>query len=322
MRVLLAGRSNADLRETAAAVRAAGHEVFEAGDQRAALALLHDQRPDLALLDAGSGALCALETVRALRQCSHDAWFPIFILNEAASSLSLAEALAAGADHCLAPGAGNPGMRAALGLAERITGLRRALAASSRDLQRADQQLLRQSRVDGLTGVANRRHFDNLLSTEWQRAQRTTKAVALLLIDIDHFRQFNKGYGHAQGDDCLVRVARCLAGGVHRAADTLSRYRGDTFAVVLPETDEGGAARLAQRLIEGIRSARIPHGCSPVADHVSVSIGCVALRPGTEAVGLGPECLIARADSALREAKRWGRNRFTRASEVADVLPA
>ncbi|MDH4100247.1 MAG: diguanylate cyclase [Nitrospirota bacterium] len=160
--------------------------------------------------------------------------------------------------------------------------------------------------LDGLTGVKNRRAFDEYLRREWLRAVRYRHPVSLLMIDIDNFKCFNDHYGHVAGDDCLKTVAITMVKTIERPSDLLARYGGEEFACLLPETASDGALRVAHRMRENIVSLNIPHAYSDVSDVVTVSIGVATAFPCRE---MPPELLIKTADDQLYDAKRTGRNR-------------
>ena len=174
-------------------------------------------------------------------------------------------------------------------------------------LQRANELLARQSTTDGLTGVGNRRLFDQLLQQEWLRSARAGQPLALVLVDIDHFKQYNDCYGHVAGDDCLRRVATLLRSCVGRGSEAVCRYGGEEFAILLVDTDLAGAQVVAQRCLDSVRLAAIEHEGSPVRRSVSLSIG-VAARVGEPA--LAASSLVQAADSALYQAKQSGRARL------------
>ncbi len=160
--------------------------------------------------------------------------------------------------------------------------------------------------MDGLTGMPNRRHFDEQLDVEWRRAARAGSPLSVLMLDVDHFKRFNDRYGHQAGDECLKAVAGALAARIQRAGDILARYGGEEFVVVLPNTPPERAAIVAQGLCERVAALGIPHEDSSTADIVSVSIGVAGTldaRAGT------PQNLVALADEALYAAKTAGRNR-------------
>ncbi|MDF3822975.1 GGDEF domain-containing protein [Leptospira sp. 96542] len=183
------------------------------------------------------------------------------------------------------------------------------------------------SETDALTDLPNRRKFNETLATEWARATRRGQPLALLMIDIDHFKTYNDHYGHPQGDRCLERVARVLRAAVQRPGDLAARYGGEEFAVILPETDSAGAEQLARKIVGAVQAQRIPHAATSVpGDVITVSIGVAAYKPlrsspmsgMTSSKGSGTaqmEQLIKRADAALYEAKHRGRNRAAVAIE-------
>ncbi|MGC9525520.1 MAG: diguanylate cyclase domain-containing protein [Limnospira sp.] len=184
-----------------------------------------------------------------------------------------------------------------------ITEQRRATEA----LQRANEVLERQNRLDGLTRVANRRHFDEYLHREWQRLAREKRPLSLILCDVDYFKYYNDTYGHQAGDECLRRVARAMQDACGRSTDLVARYGGEEFAVILPGIDRAGALEVAGRIREEVRSLDIPHRSSAVSSRVTVSLGIDTRIPAT---GESPEHPIAAADRALYCAKRQGRDRI------------
>lgn len=173
-------------------------------------------------------------------------------------------------------------------------------------LQSVNEQLKRLSSLDGLTGISNRRSFDERLAEEWGRARRSVSPLSLIMLDIDFFKPYNDSYGHIGGDECLVNVANILKKTLHRPADFLARYGGEEFIVVLPETDAEGANKIAEDLRSAVESMGVPHKASSVAGHVTISLGTATMTP---AEGTEPSALIEVADNALYAAKEGGRNR-------------
>jgi len=181
-----------------------------------------------------------------------------------------------------------------------------ALEQANEHLAAAIETLHRISTQDGLTGVSNRRHFDETLALEWRRAARSRAPLSLLMLDIDYFKAFNDAAGHQAGDECLRRVAQALSDNLHRAADLVARYGGEEFAILLPETEAEPARAIAELLRERIESLAIPHPAAP-ADRVTVSIGLACVVPPRDGANAGD--FIRCADDALYDAKRAGRNR-------------
>lgn len=191
----------------------------------------------------------------------------------------------------------------------------RLLQQYSNRLEAANLSLTELSITDSLTGLGNRRHFDEVLRTEWERARRGDKPLALLLIDIDCFKDYNDCYGHQAGDDCLVKVAAALHANLRRAGDLAARYGGEEFVVVAVNADLEQARQLAQAICHAVAAQALAHVRSPHG-RVTVSIGVAALVPSVDAQS-EPAALIRRADAALYRAKEGGRNKV----EV-DRLPA
>ena len=177
-------------------------------------------------------------------------------------------------------------------------------------LQQANDHLQRLSYIDALTGIANRRHFEEILELEWRRAFRARSPMTLLMLDIDRFKLYNDTFGHRAGDECLARVATVLDDSVQRAGDLMARYGGEEFAAILAGTDESGGAEVAERLRAAVERLGIKRSDDP-AQVVTISIGVAAGIPGQVS---SHEVLLSAADKALYEAKRAGRNRVGTAS--------
>lgn len=181
------------------------------------------------------------------------------------------------------------------------------------ELEKKNKELQRLSSLDGLTGIANRRRFDEYLEQEWLRAARGNKTLSLILTDIDHFKTYNDNYGHQGGDEVLRRVAQAIESGAHRPGDLVARYGGEEFAIILPDTEPVGAASVAEAIRQSVERLDIPHGFSTAADHVTLSLGVASIIPREGGL---PATLIEAADEALYEAKHSGRNRYVAAQEL------
>ncbi|AFY61041.1 PAS domain-containing protein [Synechococcus sp. PCC 6312] len=174
-------------------------------------------------------------------------------------------------------------------------------------LKEAQQELERLTQIDGLTGVYNRRYFDQVLAQEWQVACREGDCLALLMLDIDYFKNYNDALGHQAGDSCLIQVAQTLQRSIHRSSDLVARYGGEEFVLILPRTDLSGAVVIAQRIQDLISAQGLPHPTSAISQQLTVSIGiqCGIPRPGQP-----PQTWLKAADDALYLAKEKGRNQY------------
>ena len=173
-------------------------------------------------------------------------------------------------------------------------------------LEESNRKLEALSSTDGLTGIANRRCFDEVLAREYARNARSEDVLSLIMLDLDHFKAFNDRYGHIKGDECLRSVARVIFECVSRPADLCARYGGEEFACILPETDGNGAYTIAEEIRQGIIALAIPHGDSSVADHVTASFGVLTVRCSPLQT---VEDAMAQVDALLYRAKTTGRNR-------------
>lgn len=195
----------------------------------------------------------------------------------------------------------------------------RSIRRETKYLTDSNRKLRQLSTSDGLTGIPNRRYFDEFLHLEWNRAARDSYWLALIMIDIDYFKIYNDTYGHQLGDNCLKEVAKALHTTLNRPGDFVARYGGEEFAVVMPMTDLEGASIVAEKLRANIEALHIRHSGSQVSDYVTVSLGIAATVPTRES---SPDGLIKAADKALYEAKHQGRNRVQRSeSIITAVLP-
>jgi diguanylate cyclase (GGDEF)-like protein len=269
----------------------ADHEVFFATSGEDALEFCRTNFPDLILLDVVMPGLNGYEVCRRLKQDERTREIPVIFVTAQSEATEEEDGLAAGAVDFIAKSASANVMRARV--ATLIT------------LKRQSDLLRRMARVDALTGVANRRHFDETLNSEWRRCMRSGTPLSLVLIDLDHFKLFNDHYGHQAGDSCLQQVSACLRAGFARSHDLVARYGGEEFVCVMPETFLEGAEAKAQALEKAVRALRIPHDKSAVAGGiVTISLGVAVAMPN-----VGEECaaLIQCADRSLYMAKDAGR---------------
>ncbi len=183
----------------------------------------------------------------------------------------------------------------------------RLLEIGQLELEKTNTHLQQLLRSDALTGIANRRHFDVRLDEEFRRATRSRSAVALLMVDVDSFKQYNDSYGHQAGDEALVRVAQALSLFARRPGDVAARYGGEEFSLILPGSNEADALVIADEIVAHVFNQHMPHRSARASDRVTVSIGVAALQTEQEMVDAAE--LVARADQALYFAKSSGRNR-------------
>ena len=182
----------------------------------------------------------------------------------------------------------------------------RALRESQQQLQKSNFELQRLTNTDGLTGIANRRYFDDYLDAEWKRAKRMQQEISLLLIDVDNFKLYNDNYGHVAGDLVLKNVAQALESNAMRSSDLSARFGGEEFAVILPATDSAGSLASGEKVRAAVEALRIAHAYSGVSDWLTVSIGSATMAPQESQT---PSDLIMQADRRLYRAKQQGKNR-------------
>jgi len=284
-----------------------------------ALRLARDSLPDLVLLDTEMPGMSGFETCQALKADAALADVPVIFVTSHGDAAFEVSGFELGAADFIAKPVNPP-----LLLARVKTQLR---------FKRLADELRRIATIDGLTDVANRRRFDELLEREWRRARRSGDPIALLMIDVDHFKLFNDRYGHPAGDVCLRAVARALVGASLRPADLVARFGGEEFAVLLPQTPGRGAEHVAREILEAVGTLDIPHETSPTARHVTVSVGIAcyddqspcwehpSARSRAEEDGRllrSPATLVRAADQALYSAKHAGRAQ-ARLLDLADV---
>lgn len=176
------------------------------------------------------------------------------------------------------------------------------------ELKRQRDMLREISTIDGLTGIANRRRFDEFYRAEWLRARRSGTALSVIMVDIDHFKNYNDTYGHAEGDECLKAVAEAMKNVINRPQDLVARYGGEEFVAVLPETGAEGALHLANGMREVVSDLKITHESSSVAAHVTVSVGVATSIPKPDSTR---KQLLQEADGQLYKSKEEGRNRVS-----------
>lgn len=187
------------------------------------------------------------------------------------------------------------------------------------NLKRKQDLLEHYAFLDALTEIPNRRRFDEVVEKEWKRALRSSQPLSLILLDIDHFKEYNDTYGHGKGDETLFKVAQKLNQTIRRAGDFMARYGGEEFAAVLPYTEKEKALETGELLKDAVQSLGIEHKASPVDKTITVSLGLVTTKP-CDAPSL--QMVLDEVDKALYRAKKSGRNRIEHIEITSDFLPS
>jgi len=274
------------------------YDILVSTSGEEALVLAASESIDLILLDVEMPGMDGYEVCRKLKQNPYTKNIPVIFVSAANDVQHETKGLEIGAiDYIVKPS--NPAII-------------KARVKNHLGLKKYRDILERISLIDGLTGIANRRHFDQTLEKEWRRALHHGDILSLALIDIDFFKKYNDYYGHLAGDECLQKVGSILTESLKRASDLGARYGGEEFVILLPSTAKDGALTVTERIRSNVEELRISHEMSEVAKHVTVSIGVAAIRPELDKV---PSKLIRQADSALYQAKNAGRNRVCSGSD-------
>ena len=267
-------------------------EVFMATNGKQAIEVCRQKRPDLILLDVLMPELDGIEVCNILKADAETQNIPIIFVTSQESPEEDTRGLEVGAvDFITKPV--NPAVV-------------RARVRTHLTLKIQSDALRALASIDGLTGIANRRLFDERFATEWRAAVRDGRTLAVIMIDVDHFKKYNDHYGHLEGDTCLKRVASVLIEASWRARDLAARYGGEEFVCLMPETNLAGALSKAESLRAQVEALNIAHAQSANAACVTISVGVATITPSDEATAAD---LLGAADEQLYKAKQTGRNR-------------
>jgi diguanylate cyclase (GGDEF)-like protein len=280
---------------------------------------------DLILLDILMPGTDGIELCRRIRSHERLRNVPIIMVTGITDTATLERAFAAGANDYLV----KPvriiellaRVRSALRLKKEVDlckARERELLALASQLEEANRELQAVTYIDGLTGVGNRRYFNERIRDEWRRARREYIPLGLIMIDIDAFKSFNDAFGHQRGDECLWQVAQALNGVLNRAGDFVIRYGGEEFAVVLPNTTTAGAVSVAEKLRAATADLGISHSVAKPGGLLTISMGVVAVIPDE---GVQVFDFIEAADQALYRAKNSGRDQIVIAESLDGGAP-
>lgn len=267
-------------------------EVLFATNGAEAIDLCLREKPDIIILDIMMPEMDGFEVCRRLKQMPETSSIPIIFATAMTDNTDEAKGFEIGAvDYISKP---------------IVAPVVVARVKNHLQLKQYRDHLENIAFIDGLTGIPNRRSFDQHIRAEWQRGVRSASELSLLLIDIDHFKQYNDTYGHQAGDACLAVVAKALSSSVHRPGDLVARYGGEEFVCILPATNIEGASAIGTTLREAVNYLKIPHKSSSVCNHVTISIGGASIMPD-QSSDIGD--LIGAANAMLYKAKSEGRDR-------------
>jgi len=293
-------------------------QLHYCADPARAVAMVNEVRPTVILLDLVMPGMDGFTLVKQLRASPMTAMIPIIVLSNKEDPRDKSRAFEVGASDYLVKIPDQIELIARIKAHSRTWFIQqqrdeafRQLRDLKYQLEQSNETLQRISCQDSLTHLSNRRHFDEFLAKEWMRAIREQSSLALIIVDIDFFKDYNDNYGHQKGDECLIKVAEALRVVFTRPADLVARYGGEEFIVVLPGTTPAGATQVAEALRAKVEEMQISHDFSPVSPYITISLGVAGLRPKAN---WDVVRLIRDADQALYEAKRAGRNRLVVAS--------
>jgi diguanylate cyclase (GGDEF)-like protein len=288
----------------AAMIEKMGHKVIQAEDGQRGVEMWQRERPDLVLMDALMPVLDGYGATQAIRALEPDGWTPIIFLSSAEGDQDVEKGIDSGGDDYLVKPVSKVVLCAKIRAMQRIDDMRRRMGEMTSRLAEANRELERLTHEDVLTGLANRRCFDESLRRQTRDARFAALPLSLVMVDVDFFKPYNDLLGHQAGDQCLRSVARVLEEQRDHPDEVAARYGGEEFALILPGVDAAAALARAERLRKAVEGLRLPHTTSLAAAWVTVSVGVSTLRSGSD----DGAWMLAEADASLYQAKRSGRN--------------
>ncbi len=305
MKVLIVDDNKAIRKFISECITALGHEPYYAENGVQAVDFVKFNAVDLIMMDVEMPDMNGFEATKRIRKLLNEDWVPIIFITEKIDEDSYTEGILAGADAYVPKPIKPLQLQLQLMAMQRIYDTRQKLKNTQRQLQEVNEKLLKISMIDQLTGISNRRSFDQHLEKQFGLAKREKNPLSVVICDVDFFKIYNDNYGHTEGDNCLKRVAQAIASIPSRPTDMACRYGGEEFTLILPNTDLQGGLFIAEKVRQAVLTADIPHEGSKIASQVTLSLG-LATFTGQFKTG---EDITKAADTALYRAKDEGRNR-------------
>lgn len=307
MRILVADQDVEHRVVLVAYLQSLGHSVQEVLGEREAIEECRKKCPDLVFVDSVVSGISGIEIVRQIRLLGgHATWVPMVLMATQFDNATILQAIEAGADDYLTKPI--PELRILVNVrsAERFQNLKEEVFAVTHNLVVANRALENIATQDALTGVGNSNSFDDALERNWFESKRNNTPLVLIMANLDYFQAYNQSYGASKGDEAIKRVAEALRHAMPKGNHTLARLSGETFAIIVTNTNKEEALKVAESLRAAINALQIPHVNSGCSDHVTASFGLSVAEPDHFT---SPWDLKEAADYALFQAKHYGRNR-------------
>jgi diguanylate cyclase (GGDEF)-like protein len=317
--ILIVDDNPTNLSVLSQALKEAGYKTRVAMDGESAIEQAQEERPELVLLDIQMPGMDGFETCMGLKANPQTQDIPVIFITASADIENKIKGLSVGAVDYITKPFQFEEVLARVKVHLELRFLTQKVQEQAISLQRANRELLRLANLDGLTGIANRRRFDEYLDNEWRRLTRQEDYLSLILCDIDYFKSYNDHYGHQAGDTCLKQVAKTIEATLCRPGDLVARYGGEEFVIILPHTEPDGAIKVAENICLNIQLLELVHEYSKVSSYITLSLGVSCLVPNPQ---VRATQLVASADQALYHAKEKGRNCYHFEGYLASEHPS